>query len=210
MSPFSGIVDSFTYCGDGQRVQKRDSTGTTNHVWDGQNILLETNASNAIQVVYTLDPALYGNLISQSRGGVDSFYLFDALGSARQLAGSSGSVTDTYLYDSFGDILLRGTTTNSFLYVGRLGYYNDADTSTYYLRMRVYAQVVGRFWSRDPLVLSVIGANAYALRSVARLHLRTRADCLHPTARAIHASSAVQKLRIGLQPRSIEIGRLDS
>jgi len=81
----SGIVDSFTYNGDGQRVQKQDSTGTTNHLWDGKNILLETNASNIIQAVYTLEPALYGNLISQSRSGVDSFHLFDALGSARQL-----------------------------------------------------------------------------------------------------------------------------
>ena len=63
----SGIVDSFVYNGDGQRVQKQDSTGTTNHVWDGQNIVLETNASNIIQAVYTLEPNLYGNLISQSR-----------------------------------------------------------------------------------------------------------------------------------------------
>ena len=53
-------------------MQKQDSTGTTKHVWDGQNISLETNASNIIQVVYTLEPVLYGNLISQSRGGADS------------------------------------------------------------------------------------------------------------------------------------------
>ena len=59
---------TFTYNGDGQRVQKQDSTGTTNHVWDGQNILLETSPGNIIQVVYTLEPAVYGNLISQSRG----------------------------------------------------------------------------------------------------------------------------------------------
>ncbi len=85
----SEIVDSFTYNGDGQRVQKQDSTGTTNHVWDGQNILLETNASNVIQVVYTLEPEVYGNLISQSRSGVDSFYLFDALGSTQQLVSST-------------------------------------------------------------------------------------------------------------------------
>jgi hypothetical protein len=83
-------VDTFTYNGDGQRVQKQDSTGTNNHVWDGQNMLLETNASDVIQVVYALEPVLYGNLISQSRGGVDSFYLFDALGSVRQLANVSG------------------------------------------------------------------------------------------------------------------------
>ena len=73
----SAVVDTFTYNGDGQRVQKIDSTGTTKHVWDGQNILLETNASNIVQVVYTLQPMLYGNLISQWRGGIGSFYIFD-------------------------------------------------------------------------------------------------------------------------------------
>ena len=52
----SAIVNTFTYNGDGQRVQKIDSTGTTKHVWDGQNILLETDGSNIIQVVYTLQP----------------------------------------------------------------------------------------------------------------------------------------------------------
>ena len=56
----------FIYNGDGQRVRKIDSTGTTKHVWDGQNILLETDGSNIIQVVYTLQPMLYGNLISQT------------------------------------------------------------------------------------------------------------------------------------------------
>ena len=102
----SAIVDTFTYNGDGQRVQKIDSTGTTKHVWDGQNILLETDASNIIQVVYTLQPMLYGNLISQGRSGITSFYLFDGLGSTTQLGEQHGSVTDSYLYDSFGNILL--------------------------------------------------------------------------------------------------------
>ncbi|HKI17167.1 MAG TPA: hypothetical protein VKA15_04780 [Isosphaeraceae bacterium] len=96
----SGIVDSFTYNGDGQRVQKQDSAGTTDHVWDGRNILLETSASNIIQVVYTAEPVVYGNLVSQSRSGTDSFYLFDALGSTRELASIVGSVTDSYLYVS--------------------------------------------------------------------------------------------------------------
>ena len=67
----SSIVDTFTYNGDGHRVQKIDSTGTTKHVWDGQNILLETDGSNIIQVVYRLQPMFYGNLISQWRSGTD-------------------------------------------------------------------------------------------------------------------------------------------
>ena len=149
----SGIVDSFTYNGDGQRVQKQDSTGTTNHVWDGQNILLETNASNIIQVVYTLEPVLYGNLISQSRGGVDSFYLFDGLGSTRNLANISGAITDSYVYDSWGTIVSgNGSTTNAFKYVGKHGYYYDTDLQQLYLRLRYYRPAVGRFVSIDPSI----------------------------------------------------------
>ncbi len=158
----SGIVNSFTYNGDGQRVQKQDSTGTTNHVWDGQNVLLETNASNIIQVVYTLEPLLYGNLISQSRSGSDSFYVFDGLGSTRQLANSTGSVTDTYLYDSFGNILAEtGITTNAFRYVGRSGYCYDVDPANHYLRARFYDPTLGLFLTRDPIGYSGNSLNLY-------------------------------------------------
>jgi RHS repeat-associated protein len=147
----SGIVDSLTYNGDGLRVQKIDSTGTTNHVWDGLNILLETNASNLIQVVYTLEPAIYGNLISQSRGGVDSFFLFDAQGSTRQLTNSVAVPTDVYFYDSFGNLLFSsGSTINPFLFGGRSGYYYDSDLQEYYLRARIYDPSTGLFLTRDP------------------------------------------------------------
>src|SRR5262249_28291125 len=109
----SGIVDTFTYSGDGQRVQKQDSTGTTKQLWDGQRILLETDGSNIVQVVYTLEPVVYGKLISQRRGGATSFYVFDGLASTTQLTGSTGTVTDSYLIDSFGNILQSsGTTLN--------------------------------------------------------------------------------------------------
>jgi RHS repeat-associated protein len=152
----SGIVDSFTYNGDGQRVQKQDSTGTTNHVWDGQNILLETNASNILQVVYTLEPALYGKLISQSRSNVGVSYLFDALGTARQLTNNSGVVTDSYLYDSFGNRLAAtGTTVNPYRFVGRFGYYFDPDSVSYWVRARYYNPSTVRFLSLDPVTMAI-------------------------------------------------------
>jgi RHS repeat-associated protein len=159
----SGIVDSFIYNGDGQRVQKQDSTGITNHVWDGQNILLETNASNIVQVVYTLGPEVYGNLISQSRAAGDSFYLFDALGSTRQLSNAVATVTDGYLYDCFGNLLLlSGSTANWFRFVGRYGYYFDQDLANFYIRSRVYAPAVGRFLSPDTLDSVGLASGSYA------------------------------------------------
>jgi RHS repeat-associated protein len=133
-------------------VQKQDSSGTTKHIWDGQNILVETDGNNVIQVVYTQGPEVYGNFITQARGGVDSFYLFDAPGSTRQLASSSASITDLYVYDSFGSALLAsGATVNPFRYVGCVGYYYDVDLATHYIRARHYSPVLGRFLSRDPI-----------------------------------------------------------
>jgi len=148
----TGTADAFTYNGDGQRVQKVDSTGTTNFLWDGQNVLLEANAGNVIQAVYTLAPALYGDLLSQRRGGAASTYHFDGLGSTVQLSGATGSITDSYLYDSWGNFLTStGSTVNWLRFVGRSGYYYDTDLAAYYLRARFYDPVLGRFVSRDPL-----------------------------------------------------------
>ena len=119
-----------------------------NSLWDGENILLETNSGNVIQAVYTLEPMDYGNLISQSRSGVDSFYLFDALGSARELASIAGSVTDSYLYNSWGAIVKStGPTLNSFLFVGRQGYYYDIDSQDYYIRNRYYNPLIRSFFN---------------------------------------------------------------
>ena len=143
-------------------MQAVESTGTTKHVWDGQNILLETNGSNSIEVVYTLQPLLYGNLISQRRSTTTSFYLFDGLGSTTQLVNSSGTVADSYVYDSFGNILLTsGSTVNPFRYVGRLGYYVGVDLPQCYLRARYYTPG-GRFLSRDPLGISLRAINYYS------------------------------------------------
>jgi RHS repeat-associated protein len=158
----TGVRNTFAYNGDGLRVQKQDSAGTTKHVWDGQNIILETDASNIIQAVYSLEPVIYGNLVSQRRSGATSYYLFDALGSTRQLADSTGSVTDSYLYDSLGNGLFSsGTTSNFFRYVGRPGYYYGPDLAKLYLRARTYDPASGRFLSRDPLAYAGEETNLY-------------------------------------------------
>ena len=96
-----------------------DSTGTTNHLWDGQNILLEANGSNAINVAYTLEPKLYGNVISESQSGVESFYLFDGIGSTRELTDSAASISCRYVYDSWGNaIQSTGSIANPYRYQG--------------------------------------------------------------------------------------------
>jgi RHS repeat-associated protein len=152
----------YTFSGDGQRVQIVDSQGTKKPIWDLQNVLLETDGSNVTQVVYTLEPAGFGNLVSQRRGSTTSFYFFDALGSTRKLTSSAGSVTDSYDFRAFGETFASSvSTTNVFRWVGELGYYLDIDRLAYYLRSRPYNPAVGRFLSRDPLSLDWAPFNAY-------------------------------------------------
>jgi RHS repeat-associated protein len=156
----SGVLNTFSYNGDGQRVQRADSTGTLKEVWDGEKILLETNTSNVTQVIYTLSPGVYGDLISQRRLGTSSYYVFDPLGSADRLTNGAQSVTDTYIYKAFGEILLAGLTMNPFRFVGRVGYWYDVDLLRPHVRARPLFVAVGRWSSLDAAGFSS-GVNRY-------------------------------------------------
>ncbi len=150
----SGIRNTFSYNGDGQRVQRQDSSGTLKEVWDGQKILLETDQTNATQVIYTLSPDIYGDLVSQRRSGVSRYFLFDPLGSANRLTDGNQSVTDTYIYKGFGEILLAGSTQNPFRFVGRLGCYLDPDLAWYLARARELYPAISRWLSIDPVFIT--------------------------------------------------------
>jgi RHS repeat-associated protein len=155
-------INTMTYDGNGKRVRKDDSSGTVKDIWDGANILLETDQNDVTQVIYTLQPISYGNLISQVRGSTSSFYLFDGLGSADRLTDITGqTVTDRYIYKAFGDLQTSsGPTINPFRYVGLQGYYYDSDFIQYLLRKRPFISALGRFVTKDPLGV-VGGINVY-------------------------------------------------
>jgi RHS repeat-associated protein len=105
--------------------------------------VLEEYTSAGVQVGY-----VYGHdLISQSRSGTKSFYIYDGLGTTKALTNSSGVVTDRYLYDAYGNNLgSSGTTQNKYLYTGEQF---DSNLGQYYLRDRYYSQSVGRFTRSD-------------------------------------------------------------
>jgi hypothetical protein len=65
---------------------------------------METDATNTPLVPYTLGN---GQLISQERAGVTSYYLPNVQGSTRALTDATGTITDTFNYMPFGDILDR-------------------------------------------------------------------------------------------------------
>jgi len=77
-----------------------------------------------------------------------SYYLYDGLGSTRQLVNTGGTVTDTWGYSAFGELASHmGSTVNPFLFNAQQF---DQPTGTYFLRARYYDQSNGRFLSQDP------------------------------------------------------------
>src|SRR5262249_38190439 len=98
------LLNTMTYNGDGFRVRKDDSSGTTKPIWDAANILLETDQNDVTQAIYTLEPSFFGNLVSQIRGSTTNFYSFDALGSTNQLTDLTGLIiTDSFINRAFGE-----------------------------------------------------------------------------------------------------------
>ena len=79
----------------------------------------------------------YGDdLVRMDRGSGVYYYLYDGLGSTRQLVNTSGAVTDTWGYSAFGELASHtGTTVNPFLFNAQQF---DQASGDYYLRARYY------------------------------------------------------------------------
>src|SRR5205823_5723231 len=142
---------------------------------------LETDQNDVTQVIYTLEPVLHGNLISQSRSSITKYYHYDGEGSTDLLTDSNGLITDRYLYKAYGDsIVSTGTTVNNFTYIGRAGYYFDAELLQYYLRARHYTPSVGRFLSRDPLGILRSDPNLYRYALSNPVRFTDPSGMIHP------------------------------
>ena len=150
----NGDLFTFTYNGDMVRVQSEDPNGTTKFVYDQQNVLLESDDLDTTQVVYTLNPKEFGNLISRyDTVAADSdIYHYDALGSTVALTDSSEVEIDAYVYYAFGKIKSSsGTTDQPFQWVGETGYYAESELDRYHIRRRNFDPSSGRFLSEDPM-----------------------------------------------------------
>jgi len=168
-----GGRNTMTYDGDGKRRRTENSEGLRNILWDGENLLAETDSAGSTVARYTLSPELYGALLSQRRGGATSFHHFDALGSTRALTNAAQTVTDTRDYRAFGlTNTSSGSTVNRFWWNGEWGYYWQPDPQDYWVRARVYNPSNGRWISRDPLVPPRWGFYAHGLVISIRRRLR--------------------------------------
>jgi len=92
-----------------------------------------------------------GQIVHENRGGTESFYAPDTLGSTALLLSPSGVVTDTFTYQPYGEIVSHvGVSVTPFTYVGTLGYYLEVLGSLIYVRMRHFRQGLARWQTVDP------------------------------------------------------------
>jgi len=134
---------------EGNRIMRVTSSGVVRYVNELNRglsqVLMKKDDSGIILGVYT-----YGNdLVKMRRDSTDSYYLYDGLGSVRQVTDSAKDVTDSYIYEAFGKLVASsGSTDNTRKFTGE-DY--DATAGLLYLRARCYDPDVGRFISRDPI-----------------------------------------------------------
>jgi RHS repeat-associated protein len=126
----------------------------THYVWDPfeDNVIEECDENGDTLVEYETEPDRYGNLISQEREGVASYFHFDGQGSTLALTNEVAEVTDKYAYSAFGETTEQsGSSDNSYRYVGEREYSYDVATNDLYVRRLTYVPHVGRWASVDPL-----------------------------------------------------------
>ena len=94
-----------------------------------------------------------GGLMAMTRNNSSYWYGFEGIGTVRQLMDGQGQVTDAYAFDAWGNELTgpQSQVPNPFRYVGKYGYYLDAQSSLMLLGVRYYGASIGRFVSLDPV-----------------------------------------------------------
>ncbi|MGH3678992.1 MAG: toxin TcdB middle/N-terminal domain-containing protein, partial [Natronosporangium sp.] len=155
-----GMVVEFSYDHSARRLRKRVVDGATRRdtLYVGESFEIRPDGSTERQVS---DPD--GGAILVVRDGVPLRTLFrDQLGSVVAVRDANGGVRAVH-YTAYGQPL-PGTADDvgDLLFAGRR---LDRETGLYYLRMRYYDPVLGRFISPDPL--AVVDAGSARIRPLA-------------------------------------------
>ena len=149
------VLASYVYDADGNRVSTYVSSATpttTSYVVDTS--LPYASVVEEYSGTATVPSARYDygdDLVRMDRGSGVYYYIYDGLGSTRQLVSTTGAVTDTYGYSAFGELASCTSTqttptVNPFLFNAQQF---DQASGDYYLRARYYDQTSGRFVSQD-------------------------------------------------------------
>jgi RHS repeat-associated protein len=141
----------------GRRVYHFFHGDSVQHLWDGDQTVVELDGSMAVSVKYTYEP---GSLspFSMTRGGATYYYLYDESNNVTALLKQDSTVPNRYRYFPFGFAYPRvEAVTNTHLFQGQP---EDPESGLIYMRNRFYTYRMRRFVSEDPIGLAG-GINLY-------------------------------------------------
>jgi YD repeat-containing protein len=141
-------VEAYCYAADGKRRRIETADRLVLLVWDGENLLLESDGALVTHARWSAFADSWGGVVSQRVSGVSSFYGLDLQRTVRVLVSTAGLITDRYAFKAFGEELSAlGSTQNPFRYGGAFGYYrNDVNRLT--AGLRDLSASYGRWLSR--------------------------------------------------------------
>jgi len=152
----SANTSSYTYDPFGRRLSKTVGGTTTRFLYDGEQLIAETDSSGALTAKYVFGAGL-DEPLRLERAGTFIYYHADGLGSIVALTDGSGAVLERYQYDAFGTtrmtdpagaVRTNSVVANRFAFTARE---LDAETGLYHYRARTYSPSLGRFLQRDPV-----------------------------------------------------------
>ncbi|HEX6377211.1 MAG TPA: RHS repeat-associated core domain-containing protein [Allosphingosinicella sp.] len=134
------------------------SGGTRRHAYDGTDLIVEYNGSNAMLRRYVHGPGSDEPLVWYEGGGTSDrrFLHADERGSVIATSNSSGTTLTTNAYDENG--IPKSTNTGRFQYTGQTWL---PELGLYYYKARLYSPTLGRFLQTDPIGYGG-GMNLYA------------------------------------------------
>ncbi len=135
-------------------------TEETRYIYEGWNLIAETDGSHVIQRKFTWGLDVSGTM--QGAGGVggllmiqdgtdEYFPIYDGSGNITGLYDENGNVDAAYEYDAYGRIVKQSGSyadENPFRFSTK---YTDAETNLVYYGYRYYNPRLGRFLNRDPI-----------------------------------------------------------
>ncbi|MBU3134630.1 hypothetical protein KPL40_19705, partial [Clostridium gasigenes] len=141
-------TSEFSYNGDDLRVKKayKDSSvnNTTNYLFDGQDLMLESNDKGEVQNRYIKGNKYVSKIDSTNK---ISYYMYNGHGDVVQTIDEVGNVENKYKYDSFGNLTVSEE--KSYNPIRYSGEYYDNNIGLHYLKARYYNSKIGRFISED-------------------------------------------------------------
>ena len=169
------LFATYTYDHQFRRVGKITDGTTRSFVYDGWNMIQESQYSSipsfhssTNSYVWGLDLSEtlqgvggVGGLLSIVQDGEVSYPSFDANGNVTECTDTSGTVIAHYEFSPFGETVVQsGTRANTFGFRYSTKY-REEESGFYYYGLRYFVPEIGRWLNRDPIGNFLAGVNEY-------------------------------------------------